>query len=233
MAIIDFMIQVKNLTKVYKTGETETTVLNSVSFSIKTGEYVAIMGPSGSGKSTLMHILGLLDTPTSGRYLLDSQDVTKLAKDKLAGLRNKHIGFVFQAFNLLPRASALKNVMLPMLYGKIEKTEREKRAMLLLNKIGLEKRIGNTSNQLSGGEMQRVAIARALSMNPDMILADEPTGNISTVQGKEIMAIFTELNTQGHTIVLITHDPLIARHAKRVIKLQDGKIIYDGKTDSL
>ncbi len=225
------MIQVKNLTKVYKTGETETTVLNNVSFTIKTGEYVAIMGSSGSGKSTLMHILGLLDIPTSGKYLLDTKDVVTLSKYELAKLRNKKIGFVFQAFNLLPRASALKNVMLPMLYGGIEKSERQKRAAALLNRIGLESRMNNTSNQLSGGEMQRVAIARALAMNPDMLLADEPTGNISTVQGKEIMKIFTALNTQGHTIILITHDPLIAHYAKRIIKLQDGKITYDGKRE--
>ncbi len=223
------MIKVTNLTKVYDTGTTETVVLNSVSFSIKAGEYVAIMGPSGSGKSTLMHILGLLDTPTSGTYTLDKKDVTTLSRHELARLRNKKIGFVFQAFNLLPRASALKNVMLPMLYGGVEKSERQKRAVSLLNKIGLENRMNNTSNQLSGGEMQRVAIARALAMNPDILLADEPTGNISTQQGKEIMEIFKTLNSQGHTIVLITHDVLIAHYARRIIKIQDGKIIYDGK----
>ncbi len=223
------MIQVKNLTKVYKTGESETTVLNNVSFTIKTGEYVAIMGPSGSGKSTLMHILGLLDTPTSGTYVLDAKDVTTLSRYELARLRNLKIGFVFQAFNLLPRASALKNVMLPMLYGGVGKSKRQKQAKVLLKKIGLGNRLDNTSSQLSGGEMQRVAIARALAMNPDMLLADEPTGNISTIQGKEIMEIFNTLNTQGHTIVLITHDPLIAHYAKRIIKLQDGRIIYDGK----
>jgi len=223
------MIQVSNLTKVYITGVTKSVVLDNVSFTIKTGEYVAIMGPSGSGKSTLMHILGLLDTPTSGTYMFDTKDVTTLSKYELARLRNKKIGFVFQAFNLLSRASALKNVMLPMLYGGVEKSERQKRGIALLSRIGLEHRLNNTSNQLSGGEMQRVAIARALAMNPDILLADEPTGNISTVQGKEIMEIFTTLNTQGHTIVLITHDPLIAQYAKRVIKIKDGKIIYDGK----
>ncbi len=223
------MIQVSNLTKVYITGVTKSVVLDNVSFTIKTGEYVAIMGPSGSGKSTLMHILGLLDTPTSGTYMFDTKDVTTLSKYELARLRNKKIGFVFQAFNLLPRASALKNVMLPMLYGGVEKSARQKRGIALLSRTGLEHRLNNTSNQLSGGEMQRVAIARALAMNPDILLADEPTGNISTVQGKEIMEIFTTLNTQGHTIVLITHDPLIAQYAKRVIKIKDGKIIYDGK----
>lgn len=223
------MIQVSHITKNYKTGGTETTVLNNVSFSIKTGEYVAIMGPSGSGKSTLMHILGLLDTPSSGSYLLDKQDVRLLTKNTLSRMRNKKIGFVFQAFNLLPRASALKNVMLPMLYGGVDKTERQKRAVSLLTSLGLEKRLTNTSNQLSGGEMQRVAIARSLAMNPDILLADEPTGNISTTQGKEIMEIFNTLNTQGHTIIVITHDPLIAHYAKRIIKVQDGKLIYDGK----
>ncbi len=223
------MIQVKNLIKTYKTGGTDTTVLNKVSFSIKAGEYVAIMGPSGSGKSTLMHIIGLLDIPTSGSYALDSKDTAALSKYNLARLRNNKIGFVFQSFNLLPRASALKNVMLPMLYGGVDISERQKRAKILLTRMGLENRLDNTSNQLSGGEMQRVAIARALAMNPDILLADEPTGNISSVQGKEIMEIFNTLNKQGHTIVLITHDPLIAINAKRIIKLQDGKIIYDGK----
>lgn len=227
------MIQVSKLTKVYKTGETETMVLNNASFTIKSGEYVAIMGPSGSGKSTLMHILGLLDTPTSGTYTLDTKDVKTFSKHDLARLRNKKIGFVFQAFNLLPRASALKNVMLPMLYGGVEKSERQKRAIALLKQIGLENRINNTNSQLSGGEMQRVAIARSLAMNPDIILADEPTGNISTIQGKEIMEIFNKLNTQGHTIVLITHDPFIAQHAKRIIKIQDGKIVYDGKNKNV
>ncbi len=225
------MIQVKNLTKVYRAGETETMVLNNASFTIKTGEYVAIMGPSGSGKSTLMHILGLLDIPTSGMYALDTKDVTTLSRNDFARLRNKKIGFVFQAFNLLPRASVLKNVMLPMLYGGIEKSERQKKAVSLLTRIGLKNRLNNTSNQLSGGEMQRVAIARALAMNPDILLADEPTGNISTTQGKEIMEIFTALNTQGHTIVLVTHESLIAQYAKRIIKLQDGKITYDGKRE--
>ena len=223
------MIQIKNITKIYKTGTTDTVVLNKVSFHVESGDYVAIIGPSGSGKSTLMHILGLLDRPTSGTYMLDKKDVTTFSKYELARLRNRKIGFVFQAFNLLPRASALKNVMLPMLYGGVEKKERQKRATALLTQIGLEHRLLNTSGELSGGEMQRVAIARALAMNPDILLADEPTGNISTQQGKEIMGIFSTLNVQGHTIIVITHDPVIAHYARRIIKLQDGKIIYDGK----
>ncbi|MCL5675497.1 MAG: ABC transporter ATP-binding protein [Patescibacteria group bacterium] len=223
------MIQIKNITKVYKTGTTDTVVLNNVSFHVESGDYVAVMGPSGSGKSTLMHILGLLDSPTSGTYELDKKNVAAFSKYELAKLRNRKIGFVFQAFNLLPRASALKNVMLPMLYGGVEEKERQKQAAALLTRIGLENRLLNTSNELSGGEMQRVAIARALAMNPDILLADEPTGNISTQQGKEIMEIFNTLNGQGHTIIIITHDALIAHYAKRIIKLQDGKIIYDGK----
>lgn len=223
------MIRVTDITKKYKTGDTETVVLNKVSFSIKKGEYIAIMGPSGSGKSTLMHILGALDTPSYGTYFLDNEDVSKLPKNQLAHIRNKKIGFVFQSFNLLPRATAVKNVILPMIYAGIGEKEREKRAISILTSLGLEKRLHNTSNQLSGGEMQRVAIARALAMNPDILLADEPTGNISTVQGKEIMNIFKKLNSQGHTIILITHDLQIANNAKRIIKIQDGKILYDGK----
>lgn len=223
------MIKVHKITKVYKTGLTDTIVLNDITFRVEDGEYVAIMGPSGSGKSTLMHILGLLDGPTSGVYKLDKKDVTTFSRYELAKLRNRKIGFVFQAFNLLPRASALKNVMLPMVYGGVEKKERQERGTALLTRIGLGQRLNNTSSELSGGEMQRVAIARALAMSPDILLADEPTGNISTQQGKEIMEIFNSLNKQGHTVVLITHDPLIARHAKRIIQLQDGKIVYDGK----
>ena len=226
------MIDVSHITKIYKMDSVETVALDDVSFSIKKGEFVAIMGPSGSGKSTLMHILGALDTPTSGTYILDGKDVSKLSKDQLAEIRNKNIGFVFQAFNLLPRTTAVKNVALPMVYAGIPKDERIKKAQQLLKEVGLEDRMEHTSSQLSGGQMQRVAIARALSMNPSIILADEPTGNISTVQAEEIMRIFQGLQKQGHTIVLITHEPSIAAFSQRTIHIKDGKIekeIKNGK----
>ena len=218
------MIDVSHLSKIYKMDSVETVALDDVSFSIKKGEFVAIMGPSGSGKSTLMHILGALDTPTSGTYILDGQDVSKLSKDELAEIRNKKIGFVFQAFNLLPRTTAIKNVALPMIYAGVPKEQRVKKAEELLEEVGLGDRMNHTSSQLSGGQMQRVAIARALSMNPSIILADEPTGNISTVQAEEIMRIFQSLQKQGHTIVLITHEPSIAAFSQRTIHIKDGKI---------
>ena len=217
-------ISISHVKKIYYTGDVETVALDDISFSIKKGEFVAIVGPSGSGKSTLMHILGALDTPTSGTYILDGQDVSKLSKDQLAEIRNKNIGFVFQAFNLLPRTTALKNVALPMTYAGVHKDERIKKAQELLKEVGLEDRMGHTSSQLSGGQMQRVAIARALSMNPAIILADEPTGNISTAQAEEIMKIFQGLQRQGHTLVIITHEPSIAAYAQRTIYIKDGKI---------
>lgn len=205
----------------------QTVALDDVSFSIDKGEFVAIMGPSGSGKSTLMHILGALDTPTKGTYILDGENVEKLSRDQLAEIRNKKIGFVFQAFNLLPRTTALKNVALPMIYGGIPKNERLERAKALLKQVGLEDRMNHTSSQLSGGQMQRVAIARALAMNPSIILADEPTGNISSAQSDEIMRLFQNLEKQGHTIVMITHEPSVAAFAQRIIHVKDGKIEKD------
>jgi putative ABC transport system ATP-binding protein len=222
------MIQVSHVSKIYNTGEVETVALDDVSFKIKKGEFVAIMGPSGSGKSTLMHILGALDTPTSGSYVLDGEEVAKLSDDELADIRNRKIGFVFQAFNLLPRTSALKNVMLPMMYAGIPKEKRQEIAEKYLKMVGLSDRMDHTSSQLSGGQQQRVAIARALSLNPAIILADEPTGNIATAQADEIMAIFQKLNKEGHTILMITHEPDIAEHAKRIIHIRDGKIVQDG-----
>jgi len=223
------MIKATRLSKIYKNDAVETIALDDVSFAVSQGEFVAIMGPSGSGKSTLMHILGALDTPTSGNYFLDGEDVSRLNDDELAEIRNKKIGFVFQAYNLLPRTTALKNVMVPMYYGGIPKEERLKKAKEYLRMVGLEDRMDHTSNQLSGGQQQRVAIARALSMQPKIILADEPTGNLATVQGLEIMEIFKKLNKEGHTIVMITHELNIAKFAKRVITLRDGKIAEDRK----
>ncbi len=221
------IIQVSKLSKIYKTEAMETVALSDISFTIKQGEYVAIMGPSGSGKSTLMHILGALDTPTSGTYILDGENVENLSDDQLASIRNRKIGFIFQAFNLLPRTSALNNVMLPMRYAQIPKEERTARATKYLEMVGLGHRLHHTSNQLSGGQQQRVAIARGIAMNPALLLADEPTGNIASVQAEEVMDIFEDVNQQGHTIVMITHEPDIARHAKRIIMIRDGKITDD------
>ncbi len=218
------MIDVSHISKIYKTAGEQTAALSDISFSVKKGEFVAIMGPSGSGKSTLMHILGCLDSPTSGKYILDGQDVSKLSDNRLAEIRNKKIGFVFQAYNLLSRTSALKNVMLPMIYSGISGIEREKRAEQLLDAVGLGERLDFLPNQISGGQQQRVAIARALSMNPSIILADEPTGNLASVQAVEIMKIFQKLNKEGHTIVMITHEPTIAKYAKRIIRIKDGRI---------
>lgn len=221
------IIKIKDISKTYRVGEVETVALDKVTFSIARGEYVAIMGPSGSGKSTLMHILGGLDQPTSGTYMLDGENVETMSGDELAEIRNKKIGFVFQAYNLLARTSSLKNVMLPMRYGGVPIAQCKERAIKYLTLVGLRDRIYHLTNQLSGGQQQRVAIARALSMNPAMILADEPTGNIASAQAEEIMDIFTKLNKEGHTIVMITHEPDIAVHAKRVIMIKDGKLLSD------
>lgn len=223
----DLIIQTNHLTKIYKTDVLETVALSDVSFQIERGEFAAIMGPSGSGKSTLMHILGALDRPTKGEYLLDGKSVEKLSDDELADIRNQKIGFVFQAYNLLPRTTALKNVMLPMIYAGVPKEKRIEKARKYLAMVGLANRMEYVSSQLSGGEQQRVAIARALVMNPAILLADEPTGNIASVQAAEIMGIFQKLNNDGHTIIMITHESDIAEYAKRIIHLKDGKIVKD------
>lgn len=218
------MISIKNLSKIYVTGEVQTKALDNVSFEVKKGEFVAIMGPSGSGKSTLMHILGALDTPTSGSYFLDGEEVSKLSDDELADIRNRKIGFVFQAFNLLPRTTALKNLFIPMMYARTDRESRLELAKKYLKMVGLGDRMDHTSSQLSGGQQQRVAIARALVLNPSIILADEPTGNIASNQAEEVMKIFEKLHKEGRTILMITHEPDIAAHAERIIHIKDGRI---------
>lgn len=221
------IIKLEHIQKIYQVGSVETTALHDISFKVDEGEFVAIMGPSGSGKSTLMHIIGALDLPSHGTYILDGHDVSKMSDDELAEIRNQKIGFIFQAFNLLPRTNALKNVMLPMMYAGYSKEKQQQKARELLTEVGLANRMDHTSNQLSGGQQQRVAIARGLVMNPALLLADEPTGNIASDQAEGIMAIFQDLNKKGHTVVMITHEPDIADHAKRIIVLKDGKIISD------
>jgi len=222
------MLEVKNISKVYKSSGVETKVLKGISFSINDGEFVAIIGPSGSGKSTLMHILGCLDSPTGGQYFFEGKDVSQLSDDELADIRKKKIGFVFQSFNLLPRATVLRNVVLPLIYTNISKGEREEIAKKSLNSAGLdETRFHHLSNQLSGGEMQRVAIARALVNNPAIIFADEPTGNLDSKTGEVVLETFKSLNEQGRTVILITHEKYIAEHTKRIISLKDGEIVED------
>ena len=226
------IIKLSHISKIYKTETVETTALDDISFNIQNGEFVAIMGPSGSGKSTLMHIIGALDIPTSGSYSLDGEEVSKLNEDKLAEIRNKKIGFIFQAFNLLPRRTTLQNVTLPIFYREenpVTDDEAKKIGTKYLQMVGLGNRLSHTSNQLSGGQMQRVAIARSLVNNPAILLADEPTGNIASNQAEEIMAIFQKLNNEGHTVVMITHEPDIADHAKRIIHIKDGKVVSDEK----
>ena len=223
------MLEVKDISKVYQTGSVQTIALKGASFKINDGEFVAIMGPSGSGKSTLMHILGCLDTPTSGSYLLDKKDVSKLSDDELAAVRKNKIGFVFQTFNLLPRTTVLRNVCLPLVYANVDKDKREQLAKAALKSVGLgEDRYNHTSSQLSGGQMQRVAIARALVNDPTLILADEPTGNLDSKTSGIVLATFQDLNDHhGKTIVLITHEHDVAECADRIIHILDGEVVKD------
>jgi putative ABC transport system ATP-binding protein len=219
------MIRLEGLTKVYQMGDQEVRALDGVDLTVNEGEFVAIMGPSGSGKSTLMHVLGCLDAPTAGRYWLDGQEVSQLDDEALAKVRNRTIGFIFQSFNLLPSMSALENVELPMIYGG--RRERRERAARALQRVGLGDRMRHKPTELSGGQQQRVAIARAIANEPRILMADEPTGNISTRQGEEIMQTFQELNEAGITVVLVTHEPDIARHCRRLVQMQDGRVVTD------
>jgi len=219
------LIKIENLSKSYRMGPSEVSALRNASFTIENGEYVAIMGPSGSGKSTLMNLLGCLDLPTSGIYRLENQEIQNLDLNELARVRNQYIGFVFQNFNLLPRTTALENTELPLLYGRVP--DSKKIALSALEKVGLAGRAGHKPNELSGGERQRVAIARAIVNNPALILADEPTGNLDTKSGTEIMTLFRNLNNEGVTIILVTHEKEIAQEARRIIRMRDGKIISD------
>ncbi len=222
--MITSIIRATNLKKIYQVGETQVNALDGLDVEIERGAYIALMGPSGSGKSTLMNVLGCLDTPTSGVYILNGNDVSSLSDDKLAEIRNKEIGFVFQTFNLLPRYTALENVALPMIYAGIPYTYRISRAEKVLQKVGLGDRMDHRPNELSGGQRQRVAVARALVMNPSIILADEPTGNLDSVTSDGIMQLFSEINKDGNTVIVVTHEEDIAAHAEKTIRLKDGKL---------
>jgi putative ABC transport system ATP-binding protein len=225
--VSDLVIQIRDLTRVYDMGAEKVHALRGVSVAIRRNEYVAIMGPSGSGKSTLMNVIGCLDTPTSGEYWLNGQEVSRMPDDALARVRNREIGFVFQTFNLLPRASALQNVELPLVYGGVPARARRERARAALHRVGLGDRVDHRPNELSGGQRQRVAIARALVNEPAILLADEPTGNLDSATSEEIMKVFETLHVQGQTVIMVTHEADIAAHAERIVVLRDGRIGSD------
>lgn len=229
----EWLIEAHGLAKSYKMGQEVIRALVSVEIKVKRGEYVAFMGPSGSGKSTLMNIVGALDTPSQGTYILNGNDVSKMSESDLATIRNKEIGFVFQTFNLLPRYSALENVALPLVYAGFSKKERNERALQVLQDVGLGNRADHKPNELSGGQRQRVAIARALVNNPSIILADEPTGNLDTKTSHDIMALFQDLNSKGNTIIMVTHEEDIAAYAHRIVRLRDGKIESDAINENV
>ena len=226
------IIRIRELAREYRMGEERILALRGVSLDIRRNEYVAIMGPSGSGKSTMMNVLGCLDTPTGGEYWLNGQEVSRLSDDELARVRNREIGFVFQTFNLLPRATALHNVELPLVYAGLSARERRARAAAALARVGLEHRMGHRPSELSGGQRQRVAIARALVNAPSILLADEPTGNLDSVTSEEIMGVFASLHAAGQTVIMVTHDPEAAAHGDRLVALRDGQIVHDGRPGS-
>ncbi|MFA6485805.1 MAG: ABC transporter ATP-binding protein [Candidatus Magasanikbacteria bacterium] len=223
------LIEVKNLCKTYLSGDVETPVLHDLNFTMDKGEFVAIMGPSGSGKSTLMHVLSFMDKPSCGEYIFDGKKVNELTDDELAEMRSSAVGFIFQAFNLLPRTTVMENVALPLVYTKMSEKERREKAKAALISVGLGHRLEYFTNQLSGGEKQRVAIARALVNNPAVLFADEPTGNLDSKSGLQVMKILQDLNEQGHTIILVTHEKYTAEHAKRILRIRDGVVESDEK----
>ncbi|HYI13159.1 MAG TPA: ABC transporter ATP-binding protein [Thermoanaerobaculia bacterium] len=225
------IIRMSNIRKIYDTGKVKVEALKGIDLDVYPGEFLAIVGPSGSGKSTLMNLLGCLDTPSEGTYQIGGDNVAGVTRDELAEIRNRRVGFVFQSFNLLPHLTALENVELPMLFGGVSPKERRTRATEVLEKVGLGDRIDHKPTELSGGQMQRVAIARALAMNPDILLADEPTGNLDTTSGTDIMSIFNELWQNGRTLVIITHDPALAKRASRIVEIRDGRITSDTRNE--
>src|ERR1700693_2182523 len=227
------LIDIRDITKVYEMGEEKVHALSGVTLAVSKGEYIAIMGPSGSGKSTLMNLIGCLDTPSSGSYILNGREVGTMTDDELAAIRNQEIGFVFQTFNLLPRTTALQQVELPLVYSGLPRKERRERAVKALAAVNLSDRMGHQPSEMSGGQRQRVAIARALINDPSILLADEPTGNLDSATGIEIMALFDQLNERGNTIVLVTHEEDIAAHARRIVRLRDGKILSDGPNERM
>ena len=226
------IIDMQSIKKVYDTGKIKVEALKGIDLVVKPGEFLAIVGPSGSGKSTLMNLIGCLDTPSDGRYRLAGEDVSRFERDELADVRNRRVGFVFQGFNLLPQISAFENVEMPLVFGGVAPKERRRRVSELMERVGLSDRMEHKPTELSGGQMQRVAIARALAMQPDVVLADEPTGNLDSSAGGDIMHLFTELWQQGRTVVVITHDMSLARRASRVVRIQDGMIVSDGAADA-